>query len=153
MFIGGIPHVHAYLILESWVSIRGILARERRMFVVTVAIVVAVPACLHSDLICIVNLEIQIVDWSIHPDVRDVTVRPLFEDVLVVNICTKSVISSTKRIPVHLQKRCHVLTPSVEYATADSGVLFFASTATISDTDPPSQFPLELSWIHRISPV
>lgn len=56
------------------------------MGVVTVAIVVAVPACLHPHLICIIGGQVRLVDCTVSPDTALIVTRPLLDLIVGVNI-------------------------------------------------------------------
>jgi hypothetical protein len=51
------------------------------MFVIAVAVIIAIPASLHTDLVCIVGFEVHCVDRPILPNVCGVAV-PTLSDVV-----------------------------------------------------------------------
>lgn len=56
------------------------------MLVVAVAVVVAVPAGLHADLVCVVDFEVHVVEWAVVPDVCGVAVPALAEETHFVDV-------------------------------------------------------------------
>jgi hypothetical protein len=56
------------------------------MLVVTVSIIIAIPAGLHAYLIGIVRFQLKVVDWTVNPHICRVTVCSLFDSVVLVQV-------------------------------------------------------------------
>ena len=60
------------------------------MGIIAVAVVITIPTCLHANLFTVVDLETQIIDGAVDPNVGSVAVRSLLEGVVGINIYLKS---------------------------------------------------------------
>lgn len=83
--VAGIPDVHADFVMSGDGGV-GRIARQRSVLVVRIAVVGAVPASLHTNLVDIVGDQVKVVDCAICPDVSGVAVATLTDVVFCVNV-------------------------------------------------------------------
>lgn len=56
------------------------------MFVIAISVITAIPASLHTNMIGVHGYELRVVDLAIDPDIGCIAIRPLSDDVVLVDV-------------------------------------------------------------------